>query len=110
MGAQMFDAAIEILKASLPAGLPKVEQRRELFKRLYGLELPAQIFLGSQVRTNYFARARVVLACDVVTLPLVHQIMYPTVGLPQGGMIQFLKCIVGQLNSSASNVLSQVFH
>jgi len=36
--------------------------------------------------------------------------MYPTVGLPQGGMIQFLKCIVGQLNSSASNVLSQVFH
>ena len=51
-----------------------------------------------------------VLACDVVTLPLVNQIMYPTVGLPQGGMIQFLKCIVGQLNSSASNVLSQVFH
>jgi hypothetical protein len=41
MGAQMFDAAIEILKASLPAGLPKVEQRREIFKRLYGLELPA---------------------------------------------------------------------
>jgi len=41
MGAQMFDAAIEILKASLPADLPKVEQRREIFKRLYGLELPA---------------------------------------------------------------------
>ena len=41
MGAQMFDAAIEILKASLPAGLPKMKQRRELFKRLYGLELPA---------------------------------------------------------------------
>lgn len=40
MGAEMFDAAIEILKASLPAGLPKVEQRREIFKRLYGLELP----------------------------------------------------------------------
>ena len=39
MGAEMFDAAIEILKASLPAGLPKVEQRREIFKRLYGLEL-----------------------------------------------------------------------
>ena len=41
MGAEMFDAAIEILKASLPAGLPKMKQRRELFKRLYGLELPA---------------------------------------------------------------------
>ena len=41
MGAQMFEAAIEMLKASLPAGLPTVEQRRELFKRLYGLELPA---------------------------------------------------------------------
>jgi hypothetical protein len=41
MGTQMFDAAIEMVKASLPAGLPKAEQRRELFKRLYGLELPA---------------------------------------------------------------------
>jgi hypothetical protein len=40
MGAQMFDAAMEMLKASLPVGLPKVEQRREIFKRLYGLELP----------------------------------------------------------------------
>jgi hypothetical protein len=28
MGAEMFDSAIEILKASLPAGLPKVEKRR----------------------------------------------------------------------------------
>ena len=41
MGAQMFDAAMEMLKASLPVGLSKVEQRREIFKRLYGLELPA---------------------------------------------------------------------
>ena len=40
MGGQMFDAALEMLKASLPAGLPKAEQRRELFKRLYGVELP----------------------------------------------------------------------
>jgi hypothetical protein len=40
MGAQMFDAAMELLKASLPVGLPKVEQRREIYKRLYGLELP----------------------------------------------------------------------
>jgi hypothetical protein len=36
--------------------------------------------------------------------------MYPTVGLPQGGMIQFLECITGQLKASATNVLSQVFH
>ncbi len=41
MGGQMFDAALEMLKASLPAGLPKAEQRRELFRRLYGVELPA---------------------------------------------------------------------
>jgi hypothetical protein len=41
IGAQMFDAAMEMLKASLPVDLPKVEQRREIFKRLYGLELPA---------------------------------------------------------------------
>jgi len=41
MGAQTFDAALEMLKASLPADLPKAEQRRELFRRLYGVELPA---------------------------------------------------------------------
>ncbi len=41
MGTQMFDAAMEMLKASLPGGLSKTEQRRELFKRLYGAELPA---------------------------------------------------------------------
>jgi hypothetical protein len=40
IGAQMFDAAMEMLKASLPVGLPKVEERRQIFKRLYGLELP----------------------------------------------------------------------
>jgi hypothetical protein len=39
MGAQMFDAAREMVKASLPPGLSQTEQRRELFKRLYGKEL-----------------------------------------------------------------------
>jgi hypothetical protein len=39
MGGQMFDAALEMLKASLPTGLSKAQQRRELFKRLYGVEL-----------------------------------------------------------------------
>jgi hypothetical protein len=40
MGAQMFDAAIEMLKASLPEHLSAAQKRRQLFKRLYGFELP----------------------------------------------------------------------
>jgi len=36
IGAQMFDAACEIVKASLPPGLSEAERRRQLFKRLYG--------------------------------------------------------------------------
>ena len=39
MGAQMFDAACEMVKASLPRGLSEAEQRRQLFKRIYGEEL-----------------------------------------------------------------------
>jgi len=39
MGAQMFDAACEMVKASLPPGLSEAEQRRQLFKRLYGKEI-----------------------------------------------------------------------
>jgi hypothetical protein len=39
MGAQMFDSAREMVKASLPRHLSEAEQRRELFKRLYGKEL-----------------------------------------------------------------------
>ncbi len=38
MGAQMFDSAREMVKASLPTGLSETEQRRQLFKRLYGDE------------------------------------------------------------------------
>jgi hypothetical protein len=40
MGAHMFDAALAMIKASLPANLPKEEQQRQLFKRIYGMELP----------------------------------------------------------------------
>ena len=40
MGAEMFDASVAMVKASLPAGLPEAQQKRQLFKRLYGLELP----------------------------------------------------------------------
>ena len=39
MGAQMFDSAREMVKASLPPGLSQTEQRRQLFKRLYGKEI-----------------------------------------------------------------------
>jgi len=39
MGAQMFDSAMEMAKASLPPGLSAAEQRRRLFKRIYGKEL-----------------------------------------------------------------------
>jgi hypothetical protein len=39
MGAQMFESAMEMAKASLPLGLPVVERRRRLFKRIYGNEL-----------------------------------------------------------------------
>jgi hypothetical protein len=36
MGAQMSESAREMVKASLPLGLSKMEQRRQLFRRLYG--------------------------------------------------------------------------
>ena len=39
MGAQMFDSAREIIKASLPRDLSETEQRRLLFKRIYGKEI-----------------------------------------------------------------------
>jgi len=39
MGAEMFDSACEMVKASLPRGLSKSEQRQQLFKRLYGKEI-----------------------------------------------------------------------
>jgi hypothetical protein len=39
MGAQMFESAMEMAKASLPPGLPVAEQRRRLFKHIYGREL-----------------------------------------------------------------------
>jgi len=40
MGAQMSESAREMVKASLPPGLSEAEQRRQLFKRLYGDEFP----------------------------------------------------------------------
>ena len=41
MGAEMFDSAMAMVKASLPTNLSKIEYKRQIFKRLYGLELPA---------------------------------------------------------------------
>jgi len=39
MGAQMFDSAREMIKASLPKDLSEQELRRLLFKRIYGQEI-----------------------------------------------------------------------
>jgi len=43
MGAQMFESVREMMKASLPRGLSEAEQRRQLFKRLYGDELGLEL-------------------------------------------------------------------
>lgn len=39
MGALMFDAACELIIASLPANLPALELKQTLFKRIYGYPL-----------------------------------------------------------------------
>ena len=39
IGAQMFDRFRERIRASLPPGLSETEQRRRLFKHIYGKEL-----------------------------------------------------------------------
>ena len=39
MGALMFDAARELILASLPADLPALELKQTLFKRIYGYPL-----------------------------------------------------------------------
>ena len=39
MGAQMFESAREMIKASLPRDLSETERRRLLFKRIYGKEI-----------------------------------------------------------------------
>lgn len=40
MGALMFDAARDMILASLPSGLPPEQLKRQLFQRLHGLPLP----------------------------------------------------------------------
>ena len=47
MGAEMFDSACEMVKASLPRGLSESEQRQQLFKRLYGKEIVIEYSHGS---------------------------------------------------------------
>jgi hypothetical protein len=39
MGAQMFDSALEMIRASLPKDLSPAEERRLLLKRIYGEEV-----------------------------------------------------------------------
>jgi hypothetical protein len=41
MGVRMFDAARDVVLASLPAGLSSEELKRQLFQRLYGQPMPA---------------------------------------------------------------------
>jgi hypothetical protein len=41
MGALMFDAARELIIASLPQNLPPTEFKRRLFKRIYGFSMEA---------------------------------------------------------------------
>jgi hypothetical protein len=36
MGAQMFEAALTMIRASLPKDLPEGERRHQLFERIYG--------------------------------------------------------------------------
>ncbi|MGZ5004715.1 MAG: hypothetical protein ACXWG7_04040 [Chthoniobacterales bacterium] len=40
MGARMFEAARAVVLASLPKGLSQSDRKRQLYKRLYGEELP----------------------------------------------------------------------
>ena len=44
MGAEMFDSACEMVKASLPKNLSETERRRLLFKRIYGKELKIESY------------------------------------------------------------------
>lgn len=43
MGAQMFDAAIEMVKASLPRDISERELKSRLFKRVYGTDLGSKM-------------------------------------------------------------------
>ena len=42
MGAEMFEAARELVMASFPSGISVEEQKRRLFKRFYAKELPEE--------------------------------------------------------------------
>lgn len=42
MGCRMFEAAREMVLASLPADLSEVERRRRLFERVYGSRFPVE--------------------------------------------------------------------
>jgi len=44
IGAEMFESAREMVKASLPKNLSETERRRLLFKRIYGKELKIESY------------------------------------------------------------------
>lgn len=43
MGALMFDAARELVIASLPPDLPDAEFKSRLYERIYGVPLPSRV-------------------------------------------------------------------
>ena len=49
-GAAMFDAAREIILASLPPGLSPEERTRQLYERIYGEPLPDDFFTRTASR------------------------------------------------------------
>jgi hypothetical protein len=51
MGALMFDAARDIILASLPKDLPEAELRSRLFERIYGAPI-SHFTKGSEYRTT----------------------------------------------------------
>jgi hypothetical protein len=51
-GALMFDAAREMVLASLPRGLSEVELKKTLYERIYGRALEADIERSSAARAG----------------------------------------------------------
>jgi hypothetical protein len=50
MGALMFDAARELIIASLPSDLPPLEFKRRLFERIYGCSIESLLNPANGVR------------------------------------------------------------
>ena len=58
MGALMFDAARELVIASLPQNLPPEELKHRLFERLYGFPLPSFNRAPDELRDSASAESK----------------------------------------------------